>query len=278
MWRGTRRLQCTAGALPFKGSAVTKLLPYLASKALSEKEVAGFVENKEWLEKLIQGFELREPSSTPADSKLTGTTGTTAEGKGSDAVCSPGVEEEKKGKIIPAQPFVFMYGSAVAGTAFLSGDVDFALGFQKRKAGGDNASSESCEFVEIDREQQPEVLGQVYEHLHKQTGDSVRFQRIFRARIPILQYVPVLSDDQLGNASSSSLEFAAGSGSPVGDAKKEASSPPPLTFTPKSGGRFGQAAFVSSLTQKKDLEGNPVYSDESSSSGQEKTLEKATGS
>lgn len=253
-----RNVRQSCGALPFKGAAASKFLPYLASKALSEKEVSGFVENKEWLQKLCEGFELKEPSSE---------------------------ENGTPGKTIPAKPRVFMYGSAVAGTAFHTGDVDFALGFESTQqqptengnesnndsSGG--SASPSHKFVEVDREHQPEVLGQLYEHLYKQTGDQVRFQRIFRARIPILQYVPVLSENQLANEANTSLEFkappssgsedsaTAGTTSAAEDAapaKPTAAPPTPLTFTKPSAGKYGASKFVSSVTQRKNLDGEPI--------------------
>ena len=94
---------------------------------------------------------------------------------------------------LPLSCSVLMYGSAISGTAYSNADVDFALGFPS-----DEADSRVGAFRVLPRENHINVLNQVYTELCK--VDGIRLQRIFTARVPILQFIPDLAQAQGENS------------------------------------------------------------------------------
>jgi hypothetical protein len=131
-------------------------------------------------------------------------------------------------RIASIRPRVLLYGSSIAGTAFEHADADFAVVFPTRS----QLNSIGAAPVEISdtaenlasipvgcmgfvggmatfpRQAQPTVLTSLYDHVVTQSksngdvaaGAAPRMQRIFRARIPILQYVPSLGELQERNS------------------------------------------------------------------------------
>jgi hypothetical protein len=120
------------------------------------------------------------------------------------------------GRNSTAVPVAAMYGSVVAGTAFRGGDMDFALAFPDGAPAVDPSTQSQAGFVEVPRGQQASVLGSAYAALlpafeagaeRVAVGDvaaargdaaaamgrcgghdrTVSLQRIFHARVPILQ-------------------------------------------------------------------------------------------
>lgn len=132
-------------------------------------------------------------------------------------------------RIASIRPRVLLYGSSIAGTAFEHADADFAVVFptssQLNTIGAasveisdtaDNLASipvGSMGYVggmaTFPRQAQPTVLTSLYDHIMKRHETATtagaphtapRMQRIFRARIPILQYVPSLAELQERNS------------------------------------------------------------------------------
>ena len=145
---------------------------FLSMNLLSAKEYDTFLERRQWLQKMVSGFDLR--------------------------TCLG--ESHHHEAIVPR---VLIYGSSVAGTAFVNGDVDFAVAFPCEI----HPNNHSVIYIKdtpvpirydsgcavVDREAQPIVLSNLYQHLsNSQTKkfDCTSLQRIFRARIPIMQFCP----------------------------------------------------------------------------------------
>ncbi|CUF95979.1 Hypothetical protein, putative [Bodo saltans] len=127
-------------------------------------------------------------------------------------------------RLASIRPRVLLYGSSIAGTAFEHADADFAVVFPissplnsigaapvEISDTAENLASipvGAMGFVggmaTFPRQAQPTVLTSLYDHVMKQSKDKVgtapRMQRIFRARIPILQYVPSLGELQERNS------------------------------------------------------------------------------
>lgn len=83
-----------------------------------------------------------------------------------------------------ASPVVLPYGSVVSGTSFADGDADYTVSFPIT-APDSTASGARV----IERERQEKVLSEVFAHIKRQNKDAeLQPQRIFRARVPIVQY------------------------------------------------------------------------------------------
>jgi hypothetical protein len=140
---------------------------FIAKSMLTQAEHVSFLVKRSLLERSMRGFDLSAALNVPAEE--------------------------------PIRPVVIIYGSSVAGTAFCRGDADYAVAFPSRvplppaaiDCCGGNASVYFAGFNTICRESQPAVLTKLYESMKAQSGhESMQLQRIFRARIPIMQFTP----------------------------------------------------------------------------------------
>lgn len=197
----------------------SKAKEYLHKNVMLQAEYNTFLGKRNWLEEKFSGFSLASvlPNAGGA------------------------VESEIAAELKGVSPRLLLYGSSVAGTAFRHGDADFAVVFpatQKlrsllgapsqatapRSSSADANSPKdesvpkaidvtalSCTagLVTIDRISQPTVLNALYDFVkmrqHESSDgcgkDAPLLQRIFRARIPIMQYVPSLAELQAANRS-----------------------------------------------------------------------------
>lgn len=124
----------------------------MQGKLLSQQRYNKIIEQRRWLESLLQAFTLDSGAPT-------------------DKVC--------------ASPTVLPYGSIISGTSFIDGDADYAVVFPLRDKSSATYTSEI-----VPREKQEKVLSDLFSHI-RQNNSAVELQpqRIFRARIPIVQYV-----------------------------------------------------------------------------------------
>lgn len=102
-----------------------------------------------------------------------------------------------------AAPIVLLYGSSVSGTAFNDGDADFTIAFSSvetvpgKEVSCSDRDQAKCSFLEIPRNHQERVLSELYEHIKRKCGeDGIAQHRIFRARIPIVQYTERTAGNQ----------------------------------------------------------------------------------
>jgi hypothetical protein len=154
-----------------KGAVSSQAIAYISKNLLSGSEFANFTLHREWLENALR------LDAKPYLGQL-------------------------------GEPTVLLYGSAIAGTAFVRGDADFAVAFRTQIPLETDSSislgstpgqtptprvetERFGDFHVVKRDQHPEVLNALYDSLVKHTGS--RFQRIFKARVPILQFSPELS-------------------------------------------------------------------------------------
>ncbi|AIN98283.1 RNA polymerase II, putative [Leishmania panamensis] len=82
-------------------------------------------------------------------------------------------------------PVVLPYGSIVSGTSLRDGDADYIVSFPL-------ALESTCQSIAcvIERERQEKLLSDIFVHIRKNNRDDELYpQRIFRARVPIVQYV-----------------------------------------------------------------------------------------
>lgn len=159
---------------------------------------------RRWLEDKVRQFRV---------ASLIGSSGDTSK-------ISSSTMEEVQRVFEASQPSVLLYGSSIAGTAFEHGDADFAVVFP---ALGLPMAPPTCILADtvdtlpsvpfdsigrvggmgaFPRQAQPTVLTALYDHMKSVSsqGDAAHLQRIFRARIPILQYVPSLAELQRWNS------------------------------------------------------------------------------
>lgn len=126
----------------------------VASKVLSQKAFERFRSNRRWLQNALSDFSIACPESNT----LT--------------------------------PRVLLYGSAISGTAMETGDADFAIVFS-------NSTSQepTSGYSPIARDRQEPVLADLFKHIRDKTQSvGLKPQRIFHARIPILQYQKKMVD------------------------------------------------------------------------------------
>lgn len=171
---------------------------FLRNALLPQAELNLFHQRRAWLESMLCGFNLSHVIDSPPE------------------VSIPLV-----------QPRVLLYGSSIAGTAFEHGDADFAVMFPSAEpinAGAyvpppdvtTRSTSPAMAKLPLSsigrvggcnvfaRPVQPVVLNALHQQLQKSTtppssssdqpSAAPHLQRIFRARIPIMQYVPSLDD------------------------------------------------------------------------------------
>jgi hypothetical protein len=173
----------------------------LAKNVLTADGLACLSRRRDWLQTQVKSFRL--PPALPAAAEQ------------QSQVPTP---PEAQGQV----PVVLMYGSSVAGTAFTHADADFCLLFPTAAVGEESSEmfGRSCGFVTLSRDIHPPALCALYDHLvaHGAVGDQkrhfsaespespttpqeseqeekenqsrLRLQRIFRARVPILQCLP----------------------------------------------------------------------------------------
>ncbi|KAG5479911.1 hypothetical protein LSCM4_05919 [Leishmania orientalis] len=124
----------------------------LSGRILSQERYSQILEQGKWLQGLLKGISLSDG---------------TKEGE----VCS--------------SPVVLPYGSIVSGTSFIDGDADYIVSFPI--ALEKNRQKGACV---IGREHQEKLLSNIFAHVRKNNSDAeLHPQRIFRARVPIVQYV-----------------------------------------------------------------------------------------
>lgn len=130
----------------------TSAVAQMQAKLLSQQRYSKILEQRSWLQNMLSTFTL-------------------------------GAETALGGP--HASPIVLPYGSIVSGTSFADGDADYAVVFLAKDA----ASQRYTDQV-IKREEQEKVLSDLFAHI-RQNNSSVNLQpqRIFRARIPIVQYI-----------------------------------------------------------------------------------------
>lgn len=189
---------------------------FLSRTLLRQDEFQQSLLKRAWMEKKVQQF-----SIAPLFDE--------AKANGNVELCE---------RLANIRPRVLLYGSSIAGTAFQHGDADFAVVFPIRSAlnptgapslevtdTADNMASipVGCMgfiggMATFPRQAQPTVLTALYEHVMRQgphnsssqepldsAATAPRLQRIFRARIPILQYIPSLAELQERNSGSLDL-------------------------------------------------------------------------
>ena len=103
--------------------------------------------------------------------------------------------------VLDEPPRVLTFGSALVGTAFRQGDIDFTLGFRvvpihppatpPPPATTANITSVLSGFAVFAHDFHSTVLSNVYDHVVAASPET-QLQRIYRARIPILQFHPLL--------------------------------------------------------------------------------------
>ncbi|KPA78402.1 putative mitochondrial RNA polymerase II [Leptomonas pyrrhocoris] len=124
----------------------------LSSKLLTQQGYLKVLEQRKWLQNLLHTFTL---------------------------------EADKSVEKPVASPIVLPYGSIISGTSFRDGDADYAVVFSAA-----DEIAHKYNNVVIERERQEKVLADLFSHI-RQNNSSVDLQpqRIFRARMPIVQYV-----------------------------------------------------------------------------------------
>ncbi|KPI84775.1 RNA polymerase II [Leptomonas seymouri] len=124
----------------------------LSGRLLSQQRYLELLEQRKWLQSLLQTFTL---------------------------------EAEKKAENRAVPPIVLPYGSVVSGTSFVDGDADYAVVFPYM-----DEKTRKCYSVNVEREKQETVLSDIFSHIRKSSSAvDLQPQRIFRARIPIVQYL-----------------------------------------------------------------------------------------
>eukprot|EP00796_Vickermania_ingenoplastis_P010124 gene10124-7088_t len=83
---------------------------------------------------------------------------------------------------------VLLYGSAVAGTSLEDGDADFSLVFYSTE------KQNHYEILDMTRDHQETALSKVFQHINRGIDRPMNTQRIFRARVPVVQFSS-LNDD-----------------------------------------------------------------------------------
>lgn len=130
----------------------------LSSKALSQEGFDIYRANRRWLQNAVSGFSL-----APAERQH-------------------------------VKPHVLLYGSVVSGTALRDGDADFAVVFLG-PVSHETAATPKESITEIKREEQETVLADLFQHISKKTsGEVLKPQRVFHARIPVVQYLRKLGN------------------------------------------------------------------------------------
>ncbi|CBZ26952.1 conserved hypothetical protein [Leishmania mexicana MHOM/GT/2001/U1103] len=124
----------------------------LSGRILSQQQYSQILEQRRWLQGLLKGVSL-----------------------------DMGPKEEEKSP----SPVVLPYGSIVSGTSFTDGDADYIVSFPTLSE--NTRQSGACV---IGRERQEKFLSDIFSHIRKCNSDvELHPQRIFRARVPIVQYV-----------------------------------------------------------------------------------------
>jgi hypothetical protein len=124
----------------------------LSGKLLSQQRYLKILAQRKWLQDLLETFVLYS-------------------GKPNSKVC--------------ASPIVLPYGSMISGTSFVDGDADYVVVFPVL-----DESTQEFHNVNIERERQESVLSDLFSHIKKNNNAvELKPQRIFRARIPIVQYL-----------------------------------------------------------------------------------------
>ncbi|ORC84143.1 putative RNA polymerase II [Trypanosoma theileri] len=132
----------------------------LSSLLLTRKDHARFLQNRVWLQGILEDFSLEGVLDIPR-------VGTT--------------------------PCVMIYGSSVAGTAFQDGDADYAIVFPSKTSINDFSKLEKLtlspsNFLEIRREYHQRVLSSILQHIVKRDlSVDLKHEQIFTARIPIIR-------------------------------------------------------------------------------------------
>lgn len=129
----------------------------LSSKLLSQQRYSAILQQRKWLQDLLRTFKV--------------------------AVDEPNAKQ--------CSPVVLPYGSIVSGTSFVDGDADYAVVFPVA-----NEKDQHFDNLVIEREKQEKVLSDIFLHIRNANNEvDLQPQRIFRARIPIVQYVRKGADD-----------------------------------------------------------------------------------
>ncbi|EPY42835.1 RNA polymerase II [Angomonas deanei] len=96
------------------------------------------------------------------------------------------------------QPKVLLYGSSINGTSLVAGDADYTILFpvDGKESESGTTRIDSCLYT-VEREKQEMVLSDVYKHIKTRTDDAttLKTQRIFRARVPIVACKQVSADE-----------------------------------------------------------------------------------
>ncbi|KAG5479523.1 hypothetical protein LSCM1_04789 [Leishmania martiniquensis] len=133
-------------------TSMSSKIAELSRKILSKERYSQILEQGKWLQGLLKGVSL-----------------------------SLGANEAEE----YASPVVLPYGSIVSGTSFTDGDADYIVSFPVTS---ENARQKGAYVIE--REHQETLLSDIFAHIRKNNSDvELHPQRIFRARVPIVQYV-----------------------------------------------------------------------------------------
>lgn len=92
--------------------------------------------------------------------------------------------ELTKGNSVSLSPILF--GSSVAGTALEDGDADYSLVFYSST--NSLFPNNKCHIIEFNRDQQEKLLSSIYRHVDERSSEKMTAQRIFRARVPVVQF------------------------------------------------------------------------------------------
>ncbi|KAH9597502.1 PAP/25A-associated [Trypanosoma melophagium] len=141
------------------------------SLLLTRKDHARFLQNRVWLQNILEDFSLEGVLEVPR---------------------------------VGVTPCVMIYGSSVAGTAFQDGDADYAIVFPLRSSFDDFSKIEKLtltpsNFLEIRREYHQRVLSSILQHIEKRSpSDDIKHERIFTARIPIIRLKRITNSEAEG--------------------------------------------------------------------------------
>lgn len=180
---------------------------YLSQHLMRQAEYCQFLAQRAWLEAKFQNFDLSQAIAEVEDGAT-------------------------RSLLQTVKPRLLLYGSSVAGTAFVHGDADYAVvfpapdGLESRITALKVQQSPSAEggsephgtkaslrslgvtagLVTVNRLAQPSVLTSLHDSMIQGTAGNEaanssrpQLQRIFRARIPIMQYIPSLAELQQRN-------------------------------------------------------------------------------
>ncbi|GET88452.1 hypothetical protein, conserved [Leishmania tarentolae] len=124
----------------------------LSGRVLSPHQYSQILEQRRWLQGLLKGVSFH-------------------------------LGAKKSEKIV--SPVVLPYGSIVSGTSLTDGDADYIISFPIV-----SENTQHTGACVIEREQQEKFLSDIFSHIRKCSSDvELHPQRIFRARVPIVQYV-----------------------------------------------------------------------------------------